>query len=126
MLICRVDDDNNPDQITELQHIDLLPADLSQLKPETSLDELEAQTFAIGQEVRRKLLVEQWKEIDQAAGGRLPEVFSPWGALGAMATTPSRWPLDWALSICPAGSATMPPERGIPCPATPSCPPMAG
>ena len=65
VLICRVDDDSNPDQMTELHRIDLPPADPSHLKPETSLDELETQTLAIGREVMRKLLVEQWKEIDR-------------------------------------------------------------
>ena len=125
VLICRVDDDSNPDQMTELHRIDLPPADPSHLEPETSLDELESQTLAIGREVMRKLLVEHMERDRQTAGRRLPEVFSPWGALGAMATTPSKWPLDWASSICPEGSCIMP-RRGIPCQATPFCPHTAG
>jgi len=77
VLICRVDDESDPDQMTELQRIDLPPADPSHLEPETSLDELETQTLAIGREVMRKLLVEQWKEIDRVLVEDYQKSFPP-------------------------------------------------
>jgi len=65
VLICRVDDEQHPDQMTELQRIDLPAPDLQQLTPETALDELETQSLATGQEVMRRLLGQQWQEVDR-------------------------------------------------------------
>lgn len=77
VLICRVDDDNNPDKMTELHRVDLPSADPSHLEPETSLDELETQTLTVGREMMRKLLAEQWKEIDRLLVESYQQLFPP-------------------------------------------------
>jgi hypothetical protein len=41
VLICRVED-QSPDQMTELAHVDLPEIDVSALQPETTLDDLES------------------------------------------------------------------------------------
>jgi hypothetical protein len=56
VLICRVDDEND-DQMTELASVDMPEVDISTLKPETALDELEATTYEQGQAILRRLLV---------------------------------------------------------------------
>lgn len=77
VLICRVDDDSDPDKMTELHRIDVPAIDPSHLEPETSLDELETQTLTIGQEVMRHLLVSQWKEIDRLLVDHYQQLFPP-------------------------------------------------
>jgi hypothetical protein len=61
VLICRVDEE----QMTELERIDLPAVDPQQLRPETALDALETQSLATGQEVMRRLLGQQWQEVDR-------------------------------------------------------------
>jgi len=77
VLICRVDDDNGPDKMTELHRIDMPAVDPDTLEPEAFLDELEAQTLTIGQEVIRHLLVNQWKEIDRLLVEHYQQLFPP-------------------------------------------------
>ena len=55
ILICRVDDEEQPDQMTELHSFDVPAVAAEHLKPETALDELEAGVLTVGQEVMRRL-----------------------------------------------------------------------
>jgi hypothetical protein len=64
VLICRVENESHPEQMTELQRIELPAVDAQQLTPETALDALEAQSLTTGQEVMRRLLGQQWQELD--------------------------------------------------------------
>lgn len=65
VLICRVDDETQPDQMTELHSFDVPDVDPDQLEPETALDEMEAGVLTVGQEVMRHLLKSQWEEVDK-------------------------------------------------------------
>jgi len=41
VLVCRVDDEEKPDELTALSRIDLPPVDPQELAPPTALDQLE-------------------------------------------------------------------------------------
>ena len=77
VLICRVDDEQRPDQMTELQRIDLPALDPLQLPPETALDALEEQSLATGQEVIRRLLGQQWQELDHQLAAETQRLSPP-------------------------------------------------
>jgi hypothetical protein len=77
VLICRVEDEAHPDQMTELHSVDVPGVDPGQLRPETTLDELEGQTLTIGQEVMRHLLKSQWAEVDRLLVEQYRQRFSP-------------------------------------------------
>lgn len=79
VLICRVDDEEQPDQMTELHSFDMPDVDPESLKPETTLDEMEAGVLTIGQEVMRHLLRSQWEEVDKLLVKQYQERFSPSG-----------------------------------------------
>ncbi len=79
VLICRVDDEANPDQMTELHRFDLPAVDPEQMQPETALDELEAEVLAVGREMMRHLLRSQWEEVDRLLVERYRRRFSPSG-----------------------------------------------
>jgi hypothetical protein len=63
LIVCRVDEER-PDELTQLQRFDLPETDVGQLTPETALDQLEAQTLSVGQQVMRSLLEQQWKQVN--------------------------------------------------------------
>ena len=65
ILLCRVEDDAQPDELTELHRIELPAVDPAQLAPDTALDTLEAQALTTGNAVMRHLLVHQWQEVDR-------------------------------------------------------------
>ena len=74
ILLCRVEDEDDPDTLTELHRVDLPAVDTAHLAPETALDTLEAHALTTGNEVMRHLLGHQWQEVDQqlaAAAQRL-------------------------------------------------------
>jgi hypothetical protein len=77
VLICRVDDERHPDQMTELQRIDLPALAPQQLAPETAMDELETQSLATGQEVVRRLLGQQWQEVDRQLAAETQRLSPP-------------------------------------------------
>ena len=77
VLICRVDDEEQPDQMTELHSFDLPDVDPEQLEPETTLDEMEMGVLSIGQEVMRHLLKSQWEEVDKLLVEQYRQHFSP-------------------------------------------------
>ena len=77
VLICRVDDERHPEQMTELQRIDLPAVDPQQLTPATALDALEAQSLTTGQEVMRRLLGQQWQEVDRQLAAETQRLSPP-------------------------------------------------
>ena len=77
VLICRCDDDTQPDQLTELDRIEVATPDARSLQKETALDHLEALTLAQGHEVMRHLLVRQWERVDAQLAASHRELFSP-------------------------------------------------
>lgn len=77
VLICRIDDEASPDQMTELHSIDLPGVDPAQMQPETALDELETEVLAIGQDVMRHLMKSQWEEVDRLLVEAYQQRFSP-------------------------------------------------
>jgi hypothetical protein len=72
-----VDDENAPDQVTELQRIDLPALDARQLAPATALDALETQAVQSGQEVMRHLLRHQWQVVDEQLTAELLRLSPP-------------------------------------------------
>lgn len=82
VLICRVDDEANPDQMTELHSIDLPTADPGQMQPETALDELETEVLTVGHEIMRRLLKSEWEEVDRPLVEQYQRRFSPWSGDG--------------------------------------------
>lgn len=77
VLICRVDDEAKPDQMTELYSIDLPAADPGQMQPETALDQLETEVLTVGQDVMRRLIRLQWEEVDRLLVEAYQQRFSP-------------------------------------------------
>lgn len=77
VIICRVEDEDNEEQMTELVSFDLGEVEVTKLKPETALDELETTTQTVGQAVLRELLKRQWAEIDQQLVKQYQQEFSP-------------------------------------------------
>lgn len=77
ILICRVNDEGQPDQMTELHSFDVPGVDPDQLEPETALDEMEDGVLTIGQDVMRHLLKSQWEEVDKLLVEQYQERFSP-------------------------------------------------
>ena len=77
VIICRVEDEAQEEQMTELASFDLAEVEVKELKPETALDGLEATTQTVGQAVLRELLKQQWIEIDQQLVKHYQQAFSP-------------------------------------------------
>jgi hypothetical protein len=77
VLICRLDDEQQPEQLTELHRIELPSPDAAQLTPEHALDQLEADASAVGQAVIRSLVEQQWEEIDAQATAAHERLFPP-------------------------------------------------
>jgi hypothetical protein len=77
VVICRVDDETDPDRMTELHSFDLPTADPEHMEPETALDEMETEVLTVGQEVMRHLLRSQWEEVDQLLVEQYQQRFSP-------------------------------------------------
>ena len=126
VLICRVDDENHPEQMTELQRIDLPAVDPQQLTPETALDTLEAQSLTTGQEVMRCLLGQQWQEVDRQLTAEAKRLSPPWEASLVMASPASRSPARWASSPCPGKCSLTGSGACMSCRPTGCCHPTAG
>ena len=77
ILICRIDDENKPDEFTELDRIDVPHLDAHLLQQETALDHLEAQTLAQGHQVMQHLLGRQWEKVEEQLVANYRELFSP-------------------------------------------------
>ncbi len=79
VMICRVDDESEPDRMTELHSSDLPAAEPGQLHAETALDELETEVLAVGHEVMQHLLKEEWAEVDRLLVEAYQRRFPPRG-----------------------------------------------
>jgi len=79
VLICRVDDETQPDRMTELHSFDLPGVDPGQMEAETALDKLETQVLTVGHEVMRHMLRSQWAEVDRLLVEQYQRRFSPGG-----------------------------------------------
>jgi len=73
VLICRVDDPAS-DQMTELAAFDLPQTDLTTLKPETALDDLETTTHTTGNAILQRVLQAQWGSGSTTEDGDLQVV----------------------------------------------------
>jgi hypothetical protein len=76
VLICRVDDPAS-DQMTELAAFDLPQTDLTSLKPETALDDLETTTYITGNAILQPALHAQWDVIDDQLTVQHRQSFPP-------------------------------------------------
>jgi len=65
--ICRVEEEGESEQTTEVARFDLAETDLARVAPGTGLDVLEATTQQTGQAILRRLLQAQWETADAAA-----------------------------------------------------------
>lgn len=77
LLLCRVDDEQHPEAMTELHRLDLPAVDGQQLSPATALDELEARAVASGQALARQLLGQQWQELDRQVAAEAQRLSPP-------------------------------------------------
>ena len=78
VLVCEVDD-ATPDTMRELAAFDLPASDVSALRPETALDELETTTQETGNAILRRTLQAQWDLIDVDLTDQHRQAFSPSG-----------------------------------------------
>ena len=76
VLICRVDDPAS-DQMTALAAFDLPETDLTTLKPETALDDLETTTHTTGNAILQRALQAQWDVIDDQLTVQHRQSFPP-------------------------------------------------
>ena len=67
VVICRVEDEGESEQTTEVARFDLAETDLARVAPGTGLDVLEDATRQTGQAILRRLLQAQWEAVDAAA-----------------------------------------------------------
>jgi len=78
VLICRVEDEAQPEKTTELHRFDLPAVDPAKMKPETALDQLETRILSCGQVMMRRLLEHQWVEMDELLVEKHRQAFPPW------------------------------------------------
>ncbi len=95
ILVCRVEDEI-PDAMTELAHFDLPQVDVTTLRAETALDDLEASTLDVGQAALRRVLEARWEEIDKKLAQEYRQSFPPREPQGWTGTHPFRLPVAWA------------------------------
>ena len=74
--ICRQDEDQ-PERLTPVRRIDVPTVSVDPRTPETTLEELEAQTLATGQVVMRQLLQAQWQALDAQCVADYQRLFPP-------------------------------------------------
>jgi hypothetical protein len=77
LLLCRVEDEQHPDQMTQLAAVDLPETQLSDLTQQTCLDTLEERTLQAGQALMGPLLEAQWNEVDTLLTQQIRQDFSP-------------------------------------------------
>jgi len=81
VIVCRVDDKDN-DKMTEIAAFNIPEMDISELKPDTALDELEATTQQVGQKILRGLFQARWNEVDKELAEAYRQSFPPWTGCG--------------------------------------------
>jgi hypothetical protein len=65
MMIARIDDFDNPGQLTEIWRQAMPTVELTGLEPEQYLNGVEETVLGVGWAAMRQLLVEQWRLTDQ-------------------------------------------------------------
>lgn len=76
VIICRVEA-GEEETMTEVASFDLGEAEISQLRPESALDEVEGQVQQLGHQVLRELFKQQWQQIDQQLVRQQIQLFPP-------------------------------------------------
>ena len=74
--ICRVEDDE-PDKTTELASFDLPQHEIDPLSMPQTLDDLEQQTYEIGNPILQKIMETRWEETDQKLTQKACQDFPP-------------------------------------------------
>ena len=77
VMICRVDDENQPDELTLLSRQDLPVLDRPALAPATAVDQMESRAVTAGQELIRQLLYHQWQTFDQQLAAEVQRLSLP-------------------------------------------------
>jgi hypothetical protein len=65
VIIAKIDEIDNPEKMTELWRQAMPVADLSEMKSEKYLDDMESQVEEVGISIMRRLFMEQWKLSDK-------------------------------------------------------------
>lgn len=81
MIICRVDESDDS-KMTELASYEIPEIQVGDLMPARALDDLEASTHRIGQQILQGLFQARWHEIDKELAESYRQSFSPWGSGG--------------------------------------------
>ena len=76
-VIIREVDDQTLDPPTDLATFDLPAADLAQLSPATTLDQLETTTHSLGTQILQRVLQAQWDVLDATLAEHHRERLSP-------------------------------------------------
>lgn len=79
VLICRVEDEFKPEEMTELHRFDLGHVHHEKLESDTALDQLEMHVSDCARLIERRLLESQWEEVDEQLAGSYQQAFPPWG-----------------------------------------------
>ena len=77
VLICRVEDEAQPEKMQELHRFDMHPVDPGSMKQETALDWMEGSTLKAGNLIMRRLLEYLWEEADELLVQKYQEDFPP-------------------------------------------------
>jgi len=77
VMICRIDDENQPDELTLLSRQDLPVPDRSELAPATAVDQMESRAITAGQALIRQLLSHQWESFDQQWAAEVQRLSPP-------------------------------------------------
>jgi hypothetical protein len=77
VLICRVDDENQPDELTLLSRQELPVLDRPELAPATTVDQMESRAVTASQELVRQLIYHQWESFDQQLAADLQRLSPP-------------------------------------------------
>jgi hypothetical protein len=77
VMICRVDDENKPDELTLLSRQELPVVDGQPWAPATTVDQMESRAVTAGQELTRRLVYHQWQTFDQQLAAEVQRLSPP-------------------------------------------------
>jgi hypothetical protein len=77
VMICRVDDENKPDELTLLSRQELPVDDGPPGAPATTVDRMESRAVTAGQELVRQLISHQWESFDQQCAAEVQRLSPP-------------------------------------------------
>ena len=77
VMICRVEDEEKPEELTLLSRQDLPACDPAAGPPATTVDRMESQAITAGQELIRQLIVQQWQAWDQQCAAEAQRLSPP-------------------------------------------------